>query len=154
MNLSEIFVKHKGGNLKLPKGLAWLPQPEEQEVVDGMQNDEEVQNLLDAKYKVIEAQYVLKHSKKDMRRKELKLAWARNKAIEIFILRWMCFRDDVVKAKNEIIQSQNIYDFSLNALSRQDLIDIYESQKGGKRFPTQAAYDFYMKTGKEPYSVI
>lgn len=86
-------------------------------------------------------------------RRRMKIQIVKNKLIDMYALSYMTNRDELIYQNNQAIKALGLYTHDKSVLTRADLIDIYETQKGFRRFPTQAAYDYYLKTGKRPFVV-
>ena len=68
------------------------------------------------------------------------------------MVRFLINKDTKILNINNEIKKLNLYKHDLE-LSKENIIYIYENQKGFRRFPSKIGYDYFMKTGKEPYTI-
>mgnify|MGYP003648361357 FL=1 len=101
---------------------------------------------------LIERDYYGKTSSKDIVRKRLRKENIKNRLMEKFCIRYLIDKDTKIININKAILALNLYKHD-KLLTRENLIDIYQTQKGFRRFPIQSSYDYYIETGKQPYII-
>jgi hypothetical protein len=86
-------------------------------------------------------------------KRRMKIQIAKNKLIDMYSLSYITNRDNLIYKNNQALKALNLYKHDKTTLTRDELIEIYQSQQGYRRFPTQAAYNYYINTGKCPYNI-
>jgi len=131
--------------------LDFISFPDDDVFDDAIQYDKDLNDMFHQKIKILNKMYP-GNDRKSKQLKKNKLSLARNNIQKIFRFKFMMERDDVIYKLNKHFNKLNIYKHD-KIISKKILIDVYQNNKGNRRFPTQAGYDFFYKTGQQPYYV-
>jgi len=138
---------NENGDIEVPPIVKYLGQPEWVDVCSNIKKN----NKIDMSYCLKEIE--IKQKFKGVKAR-LKILKARNAMLKLHLLDFLNVRDRIIKCKNKIIIDKKIYRHDLDLRDINNLILVYESQIGSKRFPTLSAYNYYIKTGRKPYEII
>ena len=133
--------------IKVPKVVKYLGEPNWEDVV----NSHSGVNTYKKAYLLKEKQIKLMYSGVKAR---LKLRMAKESLLTLEMIRFLELRDNIIMKKNNMIIDKKLYRHDLDLNKKSNLLFIYESQKGYHRFPYKFAYEYYIKTGKEPYRFV
>ena len=140
-NIREVI-----GGIEIPDSIKYLGQPDWEDVNLVASSDLTSYKLYLEKEKDICIRYsgIIK---------KLKLRCAREGLMKLQLIKYLETRDKIINKKNKLIKSQNIYRHDLDLNDFKNIVFIYESQKGAKRFPSKICYEFFIQTGREPYEI-
>lgn len=150
MELKNKYEQSKKG-ISFPNEMKYLSDVDGEIIATGLLANKPLQKLWKTSALALEKQFENRHSKRDDKILALKCKHIQQEIMSTYMLEYFLSRDDCILMKNNLIKEQKIYKFDKDQLTKDDLYDLYHSQKGAKRFPTQVCYDFYIATGKEPY---
>lgn len=135
---------------KMPPEMNYLSQVDGEIIAEGLLANKRLQQLWKRRAIALVDEYKYKHSKLQDRIMKVKLKAIQEEIMTAHMLDYLLARDDSIVKKNNLIKSLDIYKHD-KELTRDILCEIYHSQKGSRKFPYKAAYEFFMATGKEPY---